>query len=57
MGASGRVASPGAPAQCNKFNARVAPPWQPMFERSDHVMTVATQRAMIAVMKKDDVAL
>ena len=35
---------------CNKFEAGVAPAWQPMFERSDNVMPVAAESAMIAVM-------
>src|SRR3977135_183225 len=42
---------------CNKFEARVAPAWQPMFERSDNVMPVAAESAMIAVMEHDDVAV
>src|SRR6266853_1124140 len=42
---------------CNKFEAGVAPAWQPMFERSDNVMPVASERAMIAIVKHDDVAI
>src|SRR5712691_5672308 len=42
---------------CNKFEASVAPAWQPMFERRDHMMPVAAERAMIAVMKHNDVAM
>ena len=42
---------------CNKFEAGVAPAWQPMFERSDNVMPVAAERAMIAVMEYNDVAM
>ena len=34
---------------CNKFEASVAPTWQPMFERSDNVMPVAAESAVIAV--------
>src|ERR1700674_3888157 len=42
---------------CNKFEAGVAPAWQPMFERIDNVMPVAAERAVIAVGKHDDVAM
>src|ERR1700680_1073031 len=42
---------------CNKFEARVAPTWHPMFERSDNVMPVAAERAMIPVVEHKDVAM
>jgi len=40
----------GGQIDCNKFEAGIAPAWQPMFERSDNVMPVAAESAMIAVM-------
>src|SRR5882672_1233578 len=42
---------------CNKFEAGVAPAWQPVFERSDNVTPVATESAVIAVVKHNDVAM
>src|SRR5258708_26037969 len=42
---------------CNKFQARIAPAREPMFERGDDMMTIAAQSAMIAVVQHDDVAV
>src|SRR6266699_495356 len=42
---------------CNKFEAGVAPAWQPMFECSHNMVAVAAESAMIAVMKDNDVAM
>jgi hypothetical protein len=36
-------------SNCNKFDARVTPARQPMFERSDNMETVASQSAMVAI--------
>src|SRR5258708_18012402 len=42
---------------CNKFEARIAPTWQPIFEGGDNMMPVAAESTMIAVVKHHDVAL
>src|SRR5271168_2331965 len=47
----------GRRTHCNKFQARVAPARNPVFESRGDMMAFAIRSAMIAVMHYDDVAM
>src|SRR4030095_12027479 len=53
----GRSGAPSASNSRRKNDARIPPSWQPVLQSFQHMAALCIRRAMVAIVKQDDVAV